>query len=136
MRVNAADDVSTQALLTQAAIRMRIYSRHDAQGVGSSRCSSWRRKCPKLPMTESARRICACPTSLVFWPELMNGKKRVSMPACQSGDGEPMSTWMLTVVSDSERGYRGHLGYTDDPRRVYGYDSFVFNYRRVPYAMR
>jgi 5-methylcytosine-specific restriction protein A len=42
-----------------------------------------------------------------------------------------MRTWLFLTLSDSERLYRGNLGYADDPRRAYRYDSFVPNHRQV-----
>lgn len=42
-----------------------------------------------------------------------------------------MRTWLFLTLSDSERLYRGNLGYADDPRRTYRYDSFVPNHRQV-----
>lgn len=42
-----------------------------------------------------------------------------------------MTTWLFVSLDDSERSYKGHLGYADDLRCVYKYDSFVRNHKRV-----
>lgn len=38
--------------------------------------------------------------------------------------------WLLVVLGE-ERQYAGNLGYEDEPARVYRYDNFVQNYRRI-----
>jgi hypothetical protein len=42
-----------------------------------------------------------------------------------------MRTWLFLTLADSERLYKGNLGYADDLRRTYRYDSFVPNHRQV-----
>lgn len=42
-----------------------------------------------------------------------------------------MRTWLFLTVEESERAYKGHLGYADNVRRTYRYDSFVPNHKQV-----
>jgi len=42
-----------------------------------------------------------------------------------------MRAWFLLSLDESERLYQGNLGYADDLRRVYKYDSFVPNHKQV-----
>ena len=42
-----------------------------------------------------------------------------------------MRTWLLLTVDEEERLYQGHLGYEDNLRSAYLYDSFVPNHGRV-----
>ena len=39
--------------------------------------------------------------------------------------------WMLLSFEDGERQYAGNLGYSDDTRRIYRYDSFVPNHLQM-----
>jgi hypothetical protein len=42
-----------------------------------------------------------------------------------------MKSWLLLAVPDSDRLYRGHVGYSDKLSEVYRFDSSVPNSRRV-----
>lgn len=42
-----------------------------------------------------------------------------------------MKTWLLLTLDEAVRQYQGNLGYADEARRLYRYDSFVANHLKV-----
>lgn len=42
-----------------------------------------------------------------------------------------MKSWLLITLDESERIYKGHLGYEDELSSVYRYDSFVPNHKQL-----